>query len=54
MINVQKIITACAVVGLTGVEGLIIKRTIIPMIIAILLAGIVGLLLVFLFIPGLF
>jgi lactate permease len=54
MINVQKIITACAVVGLTGVEGLIIKRTITPMIIAILLAGIVGLLLVFLLIPGLF
>jgi lactate permease len=54
MINVQKIITACAVVGLIGVEGLIIKRTIIPMIIAILITGVVGLLLVYFIVPGLF
>lgn len=54
MINVQKIITACAVVGLIGVEGLIIKRTIIPMIIAILITGVVGLLLVYYIVPGLF
>ena len=54
MINVQKIITACAVVGLIGVEGLIIKRTIIPMTIAILITGIVGALLVYFIVPGLF
>ena len=54
MINVQKIITACAVVGLTGVEGLIIKRNILPMIFAILVTGIAGLLLTFLIVPGLF
>ena len=54
MINVQKIITACAVVGLIGVEGLIIKRSVIPMIFAILVAGIVGLILTFLIVPGLF
>jgi lactate permease len=54
MINVQKIITACAVVGLTGVEGLIIKRTILPMTLAILISGIVGMILVFFIVPGLF
>ena len=54
MINVQKIITACAVVGLTGVEGLIIKRTIIPMTLAILISGIVGMILIFFIVPGLF
>jgi lactate permease len=54
MINIQKIITACAVVGLIGVEGLIIKRTIIPMTVAILITGIVGLILVFFVVPGLF
>jgi lactate permease len=54
MINVQKIITACAVVGLVGVEGLIIKRTIIPMTVAILLTGIVGMILVYFIVPGLF
>ena len=54
MINVQKNITACAVVGLIGVEGLIIKRSVIPMIFAILVAGIVGLILTFLIVPGLF
>jgi lactate permease len=54
MINVQKIITACAVVGLIGVEGLIIKRTIIPMTIAILITGIIGMVLVFFVVPGLF
>jgi lactate permease len=54
MINVQKIITACAVVGLIGVEGLIIKRSIIPMTIAILITGIIGLILIFFVVPGLF
>jgi len=54
MINIQKIITACAVVGLMGVEGLIIKRSIIPMIFALVVTGIVGLILVFFVVPGLF
>lgn len=54
MINVQKIITACAVVGLSGVEGLIIKRSIVPMIVALLVTGIIGLILVFFVVPGLF
>lgn len=54
MINIQKIITACAVVGLMGVEGLIIKRSTIPMIFALLVTGIVGLILVFLVAPAVF
>jgi len=54
MINVQKIITACAVVGLSGVEGLIIKRSIVPMIFALLVTGVIGLILVFFVVPGLF
>jgi lactate permease len=54
MINVQKIITACAVVGLIGVEGLIIKRSIIPMTVAILITGIVGYMLISFVVPGLF
>jgi lactate permease len=54
MINIQKIITACAVVGLMGVEGLIIKRSTIPMVFALLVTGIVGLILVFLVAPTVF
>lgn len=54
MINVQKIITACAVVGLSGVEGLIIKRNIAPMIFALLVTGIIGMILVIFVVPGLF
>jgi len=54
MINIQKIITACAVVGLMGVEGLIIKRSTIPMIFALLVTGIVGLILVFMVAPAVF
>jgi len=54
MINLQKIITACAVVGLMGVEGLIMKRSIIPMLFALLITGIIGLILVFFVVPGLF
>jgi lactate permease len=54
MINIQKIITACAVVGLIGVEGLIIKRSFIPMIFAIIVAGLVGFIFLLFVVPGLF
>jgi lactate permease len=54
MINVQKIITACAVVGLIGVEGLIIRRSIIPMIVAILIAGIAGMIFISFIATGLY
>jgi len=54
MINVQKIITECAVVGLIGVEGLIIKRNLIPIIITGFLAGVIGLRVVFIMGPEFF
>ena len=45
MICVHNIIAACATVGLVGVEGLLIKRNLIPMTIGALLAGAVALIL---------
>jgi lactate permease len=54
MINIQKIITACAVVGLTGVEGLIIKRGTLPLLFALVVTGIIGVIAVYFIAPGLF
>jgi lactate permease len=47
MIAVHNIIAACATVGLTGVEGVLLKRNIIPAIILAAIAGITGLVLVY-------
>lgn len=49
MICVHNVIAACATVGLMGVEGILIKRNLIPMTIAAIIAGTVGLLVVFIF-----
>ena len=46
MICVHNVIAACATVGLAGVEGLLIKRNLIPMSIAALMAGGLGLILI--------
>jgi lactate permease len=54
MICVHNVIAACATVGLIGVEGLLIRRNLIPMTFAALLAGVIGLILTFLVVPGLF
>jgi lactate permease len=54
LINVQKVVTGCAAVGLVGIEGLIIKRNIAPLLFLLILTGIIGLLLVYLVVPGLF
>lgn len=54
MICVHNVIAACATVGLIGVEGLLIKRNLIPMTIVGIIVGIVGLLLAFIIVPGLF
>lgn len=54
MICVHNVIAACATVGLVGVEGLLIKRNLIPMTITCILVGIIGLLLSFWLAPGLF
>ena len=54
MICVHNVIAACATVGLIGVEGLLIKRNLIPMTIAAIIVGIIGLILTFVLVPGLF
>ena len=54
MICVHNIIAACATVGLVGVEGLLIKRNLIPMSIGAILTGTVGLILLSFFVSGLF
>jgi lactate permease len=46
MICVHNIIAACATVGLAGVEGLLIRRNMIPMTVAAILAGAVGMILI--------
>lgn len=54
MICVHNIIAVCATVGLVGVEGAIIKRNIAPMVIYAIIVGMIGFLLSYVFIPGLF
>ncbi len=54
MICVHNVVAACATVGLVGVEGILIKRNLIPMTIYGITAGVIGLILVYLLLPGLF
>ncbi len=54
MVAVHNIIAACATVGLTGVEGILLKRNAIPSMILVLLAGLTGLILTYFVVPGLF
>lgn len=54
MICVHNVIAACATVGLVGVEGVLIKRNLIPMTIAAIFVGISGLILISVIVPGLF
>jgi lactate permease len=54
MICIHNIIAVCATVGLTGIEGLIIKRNIVPVIVYGIIAGVVGLILIYVLSPGLF
>ena len=54
MIAVHNIIAACATVGLVGMEGLLLKRNLIPVLILCTLAGIVGLVLVYFVVPAMF
>ncbi len=49
MICIHNIIAVCATVGLTGIEGLIIKRNIAPVVIYAVIAGITGFLIIYLF-----
>jgi len=54
MICVHNVIAACATVGLIGVEGLLIKRNLIPMSFTTIIVGIIGLILAFIVVPVLF
>jgi lactate permease len=47
MICIHNIIAVCATVGLTGIEGLIIKRNIVPVIIYAVIAGVTGFLIIY-------
>lgn len=54
MIAVHNIIAACATVGLVGVEGILLKRNVIPVLIMASLAGLMGLLLSYFWTSGMF
>jgi lactate permease len=49
MIGVHNIIAACATVGLAGVEGILLKRNLIPLVILCFSAGVIGLIFNYLF-----
>lgn len=54
MICVHNVVAALATVGLVGIEGLIIRRTLVPMILYGILAGTLGLLFSYVFFIGVF
>ena len=54
MICIHNIIAACATVGLVGVEGLLIKRNLIPMAVLAAIVGIIGMILVYFILPEFF
>ena len=54
MICVHNVIAACATVGLVGVEGMLIKRNLIPMTLYGLVVGVTGMLIIYVFYPGVF
>ena len=54
MICVHNVIAACATVGLVGVEGLLIRRNLLPMTIVGVIVGIIGLILVYTIGSGIF
>jgi len=54
MIAVHNIIAACATVGLVGVEGVLLKRNLIPVLVLASVAGIMALLLSYVFTLGIY
>lgn len=54
MVCVHNIVAVSAVVGLSGQEGIIIRRNVIPMLIYGVSAGVLGLMLCYWFFPGIF
>jgi lactate permease len=54
MICVHNVVAACTVVGVLGSEGRIIRINLIPAVIYSLVVGLIGMLAVYVFVPGLF
>ncbi len=54
MITVHNVVSASATVGLVGLEGLIIRRTIMPMLYYVTFAGLLGLLFAYVLMPNAF
>ena len=54
MITVHNVVSASATVGLVGLEGLIIRRTIMPMLYYVTFAGLLGLLFAYVLMPNTF
>lgn len=54
MICIHNIVAVCAVVGLSGMEGQILKKTVWPFILYGIIVGIVAMLMSFVFLPGLY
>jgi lactate permease len=54
MICIHNIIAVCATVGLIGVEGILIKRNLVPVAILGLLIGLIGMIMIYFVVPGLF
>lgn len=54
MVCVHNIVAVSATVGLAGLEGMIIRRNVIPMFFYGLIVGIAGLLFTYVIYPGLF
>ncbi len=54
MVCIHNIVAACAVVGLSGMEGAILKRTVWPFLLYGLVVGTVTALMAFVFLPHLF
>ena len=54
MITVHNVVSASATVGLVGLEGLIIRRTILPMLYYVTFAGLLGLLFAYVLMPNAF
>ena len=54
MICIHNIVAVCAVVGLSGMEGQILKRTVWPFLLYGVVVGIVASLMSFVFLPHLF
>ena len=54
MVCIHNIVAACATVGLAGLEGVLIRKNSLPMLIYGLTAGVLGLIFCYVLYPGIF